>query len=384
MIALVLVGQGERRGRLQQQLQLLPVLRAVGCYRLYLIRKLNVPPPTKSQFDNCQSMYTFNNVTMKTNSKTNHHSHHPIWVPSYPGSGSELFRTMIVALTGMGKDAGGNWYDDHCINYPATCKTHCPFLQKENCPIGRGLYDNSADQKQKEKKKQQQQNGAAPAATSGDENNNDNNYYHPSAILLIRNPRDAIPSYVNWRYENRHTDTIERHHTQQASKEFWKIQRDTNFLKFISGWRQVLLWWVGFGIRQTTYNVSLIIPYEQFVNENTGPTILLQLAEELRRANIPISIAKESKDQYLACLWYSIVKAPKSTTKRVGHKYIPGYTQEQKQIMLQKVNDLITIFSSNSTSTTSSSSNNPPRRMDLVTILTRYRDDIITNLPIDE
>ena len=42
MIALVLVGQGERRGRLQQQLQLLPVLRAVGCYRLYLIRKLNV------------------------------------------------------------------------------------------------------------------------------------------------------------------------------------------------------------------------------------------------------------------------------------------------------------------------------------------------------
>ena len=359
--------------------------------------------PTKSQYyENCKLVVVpqhFNNVTMTANSsKNNHHHHHqPIWVPSYPGSGSELFRKIIVALTGGMLD-GGNWYDDQCVNYPATCKTHCPFLQKETCPTSRAqgrrgrLYDNdlnNGDPKQQKKKRiKLQHHGAAPAADNHNpngDNNADKYYYHSSAILLIRNPRDAIASYINWRWENRRS--VETH-TQQAPKEFWMQQRNEEFTKLLGGWRQLILWWTAFGLRQSIYNVSLIIPYEQFINDESGPNLLHQLANELQRANIPVLV---SKDQF-PCLWYQIVKAPKSSTKRVGHKYIPSYTELQKQIMIQKLNDLITTFSSSSTpsSTPSTSSNNnnnnnniPPRE-DLVTILTRYREDIISNLPIDE
>ena len=303
--------------------------------------------PSHIEDSNCQLV-----ATHKFTPSTNSSNHHPIWVPSYPGSGSELFRKMIVALTGMD---GGNWYDtpDRCSNHPATCKTHCPFLQKENCPQGRGLLDNNADRKTLRKKQPDARGGFA------------NIYYHSSAILLIRNPRDAIASYVNWRWENRRG--VETH-TQQAPREFWMRQRDEEFPKLLGGWRQVLLWWAATDVRQSIYNVSLVIPYEKFVNEEQGPALLLRLAEELERANIRVLVPSNQ----FQCLWRQIVKAPKSSTKRVGHKYIPGYTKAQKNAMLMRLNDLITLFSSN------------PPRADLVGILSGYWEDVASNLPIEE
>ena len=115
----------------------------------------------------------------------------PVWVPGYPGSGSELFRDLVEAATGL---EAANVYDVESLSIMTcsssrtiTCKTHWPLLGK------RAPYRPARVRKMS----------------------------HDSAFLLLRNPAKAIPSYFNYIWETLHQNISEniQDHTTQAPEE---------------------------------------------------------------------------------------------------------------------------------------------------------------------
>ena len=104
----------------------------------------------------------------------------PMWIASFPGSGAELFRDLITSITGQptvdgtmkGKCQAGQ-------GTVVTCKTHWPTVSTS------GSNSNSEYQD--------------PLVTVKDANKN----YHNTAMVLIRNPAMAIPSWYNQIWESR-------------------------------------------------------------------------------------------------------------------------------------------------------------------------------------
>jgi hypothetical protein len=177
---------------------------------------------------------------------TNSTTYKTIWIPGYPGSGSELLRVLVEQVSG-GLKAGKR----KCIDHPATCKTHCPVIK--HCPTSLANKKMSLA-----------------------------NYYHPNALLLIRNPRYALPSYVNFIYEaqQRPKGSKLQTHSKQAPVKFWKQIRNDTFTDYLfKGWKQTIVWWVGGGHRHL-YNVSLVVPYEQLTNPQQAPILLGEIAKE--------------------------------------------------------------------------------------------------------
>jgi hypothetical protein len=268
---------------------------------------------------------------------THSSTHRPIWFPGYPGSGSELVRVMVEQISGL---KGGNIYHTgktgcRTTNHPATCKTHCPIMVTNSCP-----------------KK------ASPHL----------NYYHHNALLLIRNPRYALPSYVNfkWEFQQRRKGNEMISHSKQAPLEFWKQIRNDNFTDLFTGWRETLVWWVGVG-HPHPYNVSLVVPYEQLTNPQQGPVLLGKIAKEFRDANISSVV---SSAEQMECLWRNVVLSKNSTTKRSSEeRYVPTFTLDQQSHFLKVLDELIATFAD---------------RIDVVQILQGYRLDIATNLLIDK
>lgn len=103
----------------------------------------------------------------------------PMWIASFPGSGAELFRDLITSITGQptvdgtmkGKCQSGK-------GRVVTCKTHWPTITANS---------NSNSQYQD------------PLVTVKDASKN----YHTTAMVLIRNPAMAIPSWYNQIWESR-------------------------------------------------------------------------------------------------------------------------------------------------------------------------------------
>jgi hypothetical protein len=262
-------------------------------------------------------------------------THKTIWIPGYPGSGSELLRVLVEQASGGLK--GASIYHTRCIDHPATCKTHCPF--RRTCPTSLTNIEMSLD-----------------------------NYYHPNALLLIRNPRYAIPSYVNYIYETRQSQKGNkiRKHSTQAPMEVWKEMRDGTFTYLFKGWKQTIVWWVGGG-HQHPYNVSLVVPYEQLTNAQQGPILLGKIAKEFREANMSSVV---SSAEQMECLWRNVVLSKNSTTKRSSEeRYIPTFTLDQRSQFLKGLDELVVTFAD---------------RIDVVQILQAYRLDIATNLEIDK
>jgi hypothetical protein len=345
------------------------------------------PPANDGSFD-CNEwlqsirLLSKNTTTTTTTTTTTFYAHKTILVPGYPGSGSELFRTLITVLTG-GMEAA-DWYlkgQDRCNRHPATCKTHCPVLNK--CPT-----------------------------TQDDED-----YYHYNAILLLRNPQKALPSRVNFMWERLEQHQMETHQ-HQAPEEFWKSTRNDKFGRLLGGWKRLLLHWTNTpepeeekGNKSKTfqpqpYNVSLILPYEHITNPQQGPLLLQQLAHELHRANIPVLTTtttdavtttmreadavltattatmeeeEHKQQQWSSCLWQHVVQNKDSKTRRKDRSYEPGFTRRQQTTMITMLDDLIQVF------TTIPTTRPPTRpRPELVALLQQYRMDISTNLRIDD
>ena len=250
----------------------------------------------------------------------------PIWVPGYPGSGSEMLGALVTAATGLG--GHDYYYHNACRNGPATCKTHWPTVD----------YRNSSSE---------------PAQ--------DKEHFADRYIVLVRNPRHALPSYFNWIWE---TNNGVQGHSKQAPKEDWIKWRDDSFAAEIDNWKSLFLLW-----QKQPFERAMYLPYEALTNMDSGPHLFGQVAAEMR--NTGVTVAPNSD---LACLWYSVVKGQTAErTQRARHTYVPAYTVQQQALFLEMLDSLrqTSLFQNNNDT-------------ELVEILEGYYEDIRTNITIEE
>eukprot|EP00551_Chaetoceros_affinis_P001482 CAMPEP_0203650148 /NCGR_PEP_ID=MMETSP0088-20131115/23852_1 /ASSEMBLY_ACC=CAM_ASM_001087 /TAXON_ID=426623 /ORGANISM="Chaetoceros affinis, Strain CCMP159" /LENGTH=338 /DNA_ID=CAMNT_0050508803 /DNA_START=147 /DNA_END=1163 /DNA_ORIENTATION=- len=145
---------------------------------------------------------------------------------SYPGSGKRLTWRLLEAFTqsraGDDWDLSQNGYD------VLTLKTSYPH------PEGVWLWGDSMDQ----------------------------------MILLLRNPRFAIPSYHNMRYElnfsTNWTQSFQRKdhiYTQRPSIESWVMWRDARFYKEMNRWAYYIDFWMESGLKKNTTESGPVIDW---------------------------------------------------------------------------------------------------------------------------
>lgn len=246
-----------------------------------------------------------------------------IWMPGYPGSGSELMRDLVHVLTNL---TAANIHETGCVlreniqsewyHVGPTCKTHWPILMGGH-PMGAKFKS-----------------------------------FHSTVFLLIRNPRHAIPSYCNFDHEySLHTAS----HSDQAPQEQWRSCRDASLEKRLTDWEQLVMTWQGLQRFQLVY-----VPYEEITNEKSGPRWLDRLRTELERARSSIATLESSK-----CLWERVVRSKARHRRR--RTYEPAFTSQQKQMMLQVLDRLLTTNDTN-----------------LMRIAGTYHDDILRETPIEE
>ncbi len=273
----------------------------------------------------------------------------PLYVPAYPGSGSELVRSLVLAVSGnVGIDVHGGL--PLSVNASTlTAKTHWPSI-----PFGRKTL--------------------VPALWE--------ETYSPHYVLLLRNPKDAIPSYFSHRYEQRMNLPF---HSSHPPEEAWVRHRDAYFFVELRGWTNLIVAWKQQERKTSYYKRAMILQYEALT---AGPEPLLRLSRHVLQglANVTTIVGS---DGGIECLWHAVVchrQAPPtdrtgkaagaslpgrggtaSGTKRGDRTYIPPYTSQHKDGFLQELAALKRRYR---------------RDADLVDVLDQYIADINATLRV--
>lgn len=248
----------------------------------------------------------------------------PFWVPAYPGSGSEMFRILIKAVTG-GAYRGEDIYTRLCHEgYVATCKTHFPAYA-----LDFGELDPLEDPRHN------------PASEK----------FQRSILFLIRNPYNALSSYANFIYEKTNRDKLSPHSTQMPETE-WLQWRDDNFLREIKSWCNQIMYWLTVPQIEKHYGGVNFIQYEKLSSPETGPGLLEEISEIIsQEGRIRVVSAKA-----IPCTWFRVVvdqqnffsgnsendrsgKIEEGKTKRLT-KYVPSYSDQQKTIIDAELENL--------------------------------------------
>ncbi len=161
----------------------------------------------------------------------------PIFAASYPGSGSKMLWNVIEGLTELW--TGDEWFQNgHSLaDEVVSVKTHYPQSNGRQVP-----WEDKISR----------------------------------AIVLLRSPLHAIPSYHNYLYE--YQNKLPPHSTR-APVEAWIEWRDAHFLKELVAWQNHILYWMK---KYTDENI-LVVSYEHLVR---GPESIGDIADFLR----PVSI----------------------------------------------------------------------------------------------
>lgn len=187
----------------------------------------------------------------------------PTWQASFPGSGSRMTWSLIQALTGLQTGDDFNSHNFGFVNV-VTVKTHYPVKTARN---------------------------------SFDVIDFD---FH-RAIVLLRNPMHAIPSYFNLLYERKHHLP---NHSTRGSNEEWIAYRDhmnhglayqlEMFEKFIVYWMR--------RFRDSRDNM-LLVSYEDLIGEH-GAQVTARIVDFLMRDNHNLSIDPNK----IECVWRTVVR----------------------------------------------------------------------------
>ena len=243
----------------------------------------------------------------------------PIFLPGYPGSGSELLRDLIPLWTGYpALDGHRSWNATQrraCIG-AVTCKTHWPAMKQQRTP-----------------------KAMMPRAAS-----------HPTeAWILLRNPLHAIPSYFSWDWEWRNKITG---HTQQMPETTWIAKRDELLQAEIVKWCSLVRrWYNATAIREAprmspkvpAVPGSFLIQYERLTHPSRGTVFV----ERMRQQFIKAGYAMDSSSRDMLCQWKAVVfDRPRV---RRNKTYTPSYTLDQLQFVLWQLsilrNDTAVAFS---------------------------------------
>jgi len=212
----------------------------------------------------------------------------PIWQASFPGCGSRMTWHLVQALTGIKTNNDRNSNGWGYTNVVAA-KTHYPFI--------RDTMFEELDPK----------------------------YFH-RAMLILRNPVHAIPSYFNAQYEElNHLST----HTVRAPNEEWVKYRDADFASRLLKYEQHAIYWMEkyyYSSSDHGRNNLLFLSYEALTDGTFGPNVAGQIADFLRQGEGVNVIEPES----VPCIWQTVVnyKGAASSTMRMEGPTERPYTQQ--------------------------------------------------------
>lgn len=216
---------------------------------------------------------------MVTNPK--HEKMTPAYLASYPGSGSGMLRELIEAMTGI-KTA-----ETKRRNNVVAIQTSYPAIHND---IHTGLWNR--DMKR--------------------------------AILLIRNPLNAIYSYHNHIFWQKN-DLMQ--HSLQAPQEAWEQWRDKNFLKELDKWIEHLHYW----FKQIDSVELMVLNYEWLIHDGRGPRQGTRLAMFLDGSSGEQDSAPALT---VPCLWFRAVKVRNPASVAMDK---PTYTMEQLEHAVAKL-----------------------------------------------
>lgn len=223
---------------------------------------------------------------------------------SYPGSGAKLTWRLIRAITGIYTG------DDHDHNgrvkagTAVTVKTHFPGHANPD------LFQ-SEDMARID-----------------------------HAILLIRNPMSAIPSFHNFIYEQQNGLM---NHSTRAPVEVWIAWRNQHFEEEVEKWALHVEWWVQ-QFHKGVGDKFYLLPYEYLISPRIGPVILQGLGNFLGRVHTDIQNSLISPGNY-QCVWKMFVQeqaVPGEKLRRESHRTggpegdYP-YTNVQLEYMIQRL-----------------------------------------------
>jgi len=148
------------------------------------------------------------------------------------------------------------------------------------------------------------------------------------ALILIRHPMDAIPSYHNYHYE---TDNNLPLHSIRAPVEEWIPWRELHFENELNMWKESIIYWM----ESYPPKNRMVMFYENLVEEHTGPLETLRLSRFLGRTAGVKTVEKERAE----CVWQAIVKYKEQRieqTRRLEESsvYISRPQNEQEYVVV--------------------------------------------------
>ena len=193
------------------------------------------------------------------------HSVQPTWAASYPGSGAKLSWNLITALSGLPTtdDRRINGLDWHKV---VSVKTHFPT---------RKTVDVASIDK----------------------------VHFPRALLILRHPKDAIPSYHNHLYEKQ--NGIAEHSTRAPLND-WIQWRNDNFFEQMEEWTRHTEYWLDAYPNGGLEGDRLVVTYEGITDDLFGPSHAHALARFLDKSEGVDTV--ELDEGKVACVWRRIVK----------------------------------------------------------------------------
>lgn len=208
------------------------------------------------------------------------------YAASYPGSGAELFRALIEAISGY---TASEVYKKKNLNQHFLVKTHGPMLEAF----------------------------ANKLTVEPDQ-----------AIYLIRNPLWSLPSFFNFEHEQKNNL---QDHSVQAPEEKWLAWRDKHFAAKHQQWHDHVEYWAD----HMRPEDSFVIPYEGLTSDATGPLWTHQVGQFLeKRTGVPMANATR-----IGCIWKTVVKGGKSK-KRGAKTYVPNFSETHLGEMLRALQEL--------------------------------------------
>mmetsp|Transcript_5258 Transcript_5258/g.11937 ORF Transcript_5258/g.11937 Transcript_5258/m.11937 type:complete len:375 (-) Transcript_5258:224-1348(-) len=204
----------------------------------------------------------------------------PTWQASFPGSGARMTWILVRALTGILTNDDN---DNHDRGYSkvVAVKTHYPIMKGR---IG-GL-----------------------------------DKMFGRAMVILRNPITAIPSYFNQKYERQ--NHLPTHSTRGPNEDWIKYRDDPTYgvLAQIAGYEKFVEYWMEkYPERQNL----LLFSYEDLTDNNLGPLIATRIANFLGQSEGVEHIATES----IPCVWDTIVNY-----KNAGPPVVEGTLPENNEV----------------------------------------------------
>jgi hypothetical protein len=229
-----------------------------------------------------------------------------VWMPGFPGSGSELMRQLIEAITVLPANLpthekikwqkAGNVYSTRrgslstCL-HAVTCKTHWPVFRNST------HHDKFREDRLLHNSRPLDE--AEPA------------------IFLVRHPLLAIPSWYNYQYEDSiRNNTGTSTHAHQAPQPMWEKWRDNQFRSALERWAQIIERWFDTANAEENFRfqVHYVIAYEHLTSHGLG--------EDYENCFRDILPKNETNRVHAPCVGMGTLHDFALTLSRLGHDLI--------------------------------------------------------------